>query len=82
MQMTLTIPQAHRTALEHVAAEYGMSLHQAKTALPTRPDQLAQRLKLLDGSMVPVKQTIEYLGSMIEWSRQFRGSIEASSSAS
>ena len=69
----LTTPQLQSmlTTLETVAMEYGMRLNQVKTEMLHRPDHPTPAIFFQDGKLVPRKDTVKYLGSMISWNRPF-----------
>ena len=71
--LALTTPQLQSilSALEELAAEYGMSLNKMKTELLVRPNYSEPALRFKDGSSVPAKTVVKYLGSMISWTKPF-----------
>ena len=71
MSRTTTQMQAILSALETVAAEYGMSLNKIKTELLVPAESTGHTLRFHDGSKVPTKEILKYLGSMVSWTKPF-----------
>ena len=71
--LALTAPQLQSilSALEDLTAEYGMSLNKIKTELLVRPHHSEPALRFKDGSCVPAKTVVKYLGSIISWTKPF-----------
>ena len=76
--LSLTIPQlqAHLSALEDIAAEYGMSLNKIKTELLVRSDYKGPTVHFQDGTPVQTKDVVKYLGSMITWFHPFEAAFK------
>ena len=70
--MAITIEQLQSIlhTLEDVASEYGMQLNLIKTELLYIPDHTAT-LRFKKGSLVPRKEVVKYLGSLISWKKPF-----------
>ena len=71
--LALTTDQLHafRTRLEHIAAEYGMTLNHQKTELLPHPKLAHSSLRFKDGSPVQSTPQVKYLGSLISWEKPF-----------
>ena len=63
-------PKAMLTHLERIALEYGMHLNTIKTELLVRPHD-HPALHFLNGSQVPTKEVVKYLGSLVTWKKSF-----------
>ena len=71
--MAKTTPQMQSmlAAVESVASEYGMQLNQLKTEMLVKTDHPAPPVYFLNGSPVPRKEVVKYLGCVVAWHNPF-----------
>ena len=69
-QTTLEL-QHMPAAVESVAKEYGVQLNHVKTEMLIHAEHPSSPVHFIDGTPVPRKEVVKYLGCMIAWPNPF-----------